>query len=282
MDSKRKTVTLSIIILTYNSAGSIKECLDAIFKKIPPNSEVIVVDNNSEDETIKLLKEYPLVKLILNDENRGFASGCNLGAKYAVGEYLLFLNPDTKVKDEAISKMLDLIKGDDSIGLVAPQLTTDGKVQSSIRKLPTIGGVIKEYLLGKKHAYSEYYVDTKHPVEVEAVYGAAMMLNKQVFEQIKGFNEKYFLYYEDLDLCKKVRSLGLKIIYLPTAQIAHRVGYSTTRGKILPFGIRTLSHFVPLKASGSYYYQVQGGYLYHGLIIGFMIRVLLYFIQKIK
>lgn len=274
---------LSIITVTYNNENSIAEYLDSLTKYLPQNSEIIILDNNSLDQTLQIIKRYPEVKLIENRTNVGFSKGCNLVVQQAQGEFLLFLNPDIKVVDNAIEKMLKYIETEQNIGILAPQLVKiDGNIQASVRNLPTLKGMLAEYYFGIRDSYDEYVPQTKTSVKVGAVYGAAMLIRRKIFDSVGGFSEKYFLYYEDIDLCKKLQDQGKEIIYYPEAKFIHRVGGSLVHSEKLPFIVRTLTWFIPIKASGKYYYQVKGFYLYHGFIKGFIMSLLIYIAQKVR
>lgn len=266
---------LSIITVTYNSQQCIQSYLDSVLKHLPPSSEVIIVDNLSQDATAQIVKQERSVKLVENKKNLGFSKGNNIGAKVALGEYLFFLNPDIHVVDDSTNKLLEFAQSHPEAGLVAPRLIEPGgSTQASVKKLPTLLGVIREYWLGQRYAYEQYAPTTGQPIEVEAVYGAAMMIKKELLEKIGGFDERYFLFFEDLDLCRKIGKLGLKIIYYPRATFKHLVGASMSVGEQLPVGLRTLAWFFPNKRSGSRYYQIISENIYHGVLKALLIRLL--------
>lgn len=223
---------LTVITVTYNNEGVINDYLDSL-KNLPRISEVVIIDNNSTDNTVNILKKRKEIKLIESMENLGFSKACNLGAKNSNGEYLLFLNPDTKILDNAISKLLEFYKSHKNSGVVAPQLIeADGSIQPSVRKFPTVWGAIEEFYLGKTNAYEAYVPEGSDPIKVDAVFGAAMLIERQVFNVIGGFDEKYFMYYEDIDLCKKIKQRGLEIYYIPGSKVIHKVGGSISLKKL--------------------------------------------------
>lgn len=215
---------LSIVIVTYNSANHIKACLESIVKTKARDCEIIIVDNGSEDNTKEIVEKFRRVLLITSQENLGFGKGSNKGASKANGEFLLFLNPDTKVTKDALVKLVEFANNNE-FGIVAPSLIKpSGEIQASVSNNPTIWNATKEYFLGIKNSYSEYVPKGREVAEVECVYGAAMLIKRSIFEKLGGFSAKYFMYFEDLDLCRRVRNLGLKIFYLPTVKIYHDVG----------------------------------------------------------
>ncbi|MCL5783737.1 MAG: glycosyltransferase family 2 protein [Patescibacteria group bacterium] len=223
----------SVITVTYNSSKIITAFLNSLIKNLSDKGEIIVVDNNSKDETVKIVKDIKSkvgiqFKIIEATKNLGYGRGNNLGVKNAQGKYLLFLNPDTEITDNSILKLLEFIKTHQEAGIVAPRLIQQGgKVQPSVRKLPTVWGAIKEYFLGQANEYEAYVPQGNRALEVESVVGAAIFISKHLFESVGGFNEKYFMYFEDLDLCRKILKQNKKIYYLPEATFIHKVGESS-------------------------------------------------------
>lgn len=229
---------ISVIIVAYNSEDFIEKCIKSALKYLPREGEVLVVDNASTDQTAKVLEKFGnKISLIKSEKNLGFAKGNNLAAKQAKGEYLFLLNPDTEITQPVFEKLIQFYNSNKArisssayeetsdAGIVAPKLIMlDGKVQASVKNLPTVIGAFKEYILGIKNSYSEYVPEGDKPKEVGIVYGAAMLVKKDLFEKVKGFDEKYFMYYEDADLCKRIRSLGKKVYYYPGVSIRHIVG----------------------------------------------------------
>ena len=215
--------TISVVIVSYNSEDFIEKCITSILKHLP-NSEVLVLDNNSSDSTYKKLEQFGnKIKLVKSSENLGFGRGNNKAVKQASGGYLFLLNPDT----EMISSINELVNfyNDHDAGIVAPKLVTPtGQIQESVKKLPSLWGAFKEYVLGVKNAYSQYAPSVKEPIEVEMAYGAAWLIKKELFNQLNGFNEKFFLYYEDAEFCKRLNKMGKKVYYYPGVSIKHIVG----------------------------------------------------------
>lgn len=219
-------IKVSVIVVSFNSEDFIEKCVTSLLRNLPKNGEIIVCDNASEDKTVEKLRKFKsAIKLIESSENLGFSKANNLAAKQALGEYLFFLNPDTEFKKPILDELISFYQKNSEIGIVAPKLIMpNGKIQASVKKLPTIWGAFKEYILGIKHNYSEYVPESKYPVEVEAIYGAAFLIKKNLFESVGEFDEKYFLYYEDIELCNRLKKIGKKIFYYPSVELIHMVG----------------------------------------------------------
>ncbi len=280
-------VNLTIITVTYNNESSIKKYLESLTRNLPENSEVILIDNASIDKTVSIINEFydKRIKLFIQSENLGFAKASNLAAKSAQGEYLLFLNSDMEVLDGAIKKLLEVKLNDPIIGLVVPKLILpNGQVQKSVKLLPTLKGALAEYIGNMKNSYQEYAPPDDKLCQVECAYGAAMLIEKSFFNKLGGFDERYFLYYEDIDLCRRIKKLQKKIIYTPNAVLKHLVGGSTTAPNKNSNNTITnvISLFIPLRKGTRDYYQVQGRNIYHGIFISFLIAFIIFISSKLK
>lgn len=255
-------IRVSIISVTYNNEDLIENFISSVLKNISKNDGLIIVDNHSSDKTVEKISKFKNVTLVLSDKNLGFSKGNNLGVKAASGQYLFFLNPDTQMNNPILDQLIDFYEDVDA-GIVGPKLIkADGQIQASVRKLPTWWGAFKEYILNIKESYSEYVPSSSSPMEVETVYGAAMLIRKDLFDKIGGFDEKFFLYYEDIDLCNRVRELGKKIYYFPQVSIKHLVGGSKSnieRSEVMR----------------------QSQYLYHGLLVGILLDLIFQF-QRLR
>ncbi len=277
---------LSIITVTYNNEKTIDEYLKSTAESISEDSELIIVDNNSSDRTcqkileFKALNEKKKIKLIECAENSGFSVANNIGANIASNSYLVFLNPDTKLYKNTLEILYEFISKNEKVGIVVPAIfTMNGKIQPSVRNLPTLNRAIGEYVFGKENLYSEYAPKTGGNIEVESAYGTCMMIKKNTFERVGGFNEKYFLYYEDLDLCRSIKKVGLKVYYIPGARISHVLGGSEDEVKTGNGGF--LSELTPLEKTGRKYYQIKSANIFHGFLIGLLIRLSIFISQKL-
>lgn len=232
-------MNLSIIIVTFNSNIYIKECLESVFKNLTEskNHEIIIIDNNSSDstvETVNVMKNN-FTRIILNSSNVGYAKSVNQGVRQAAFENILLLNPDTVIYSNSISCLLAALSLD-NIGVVGPKLINrNGSFQlSSRRHFPTFLILAihifklnklfpKSRLFGK---YNYTFIDSEAVLDVDSTSGACMMFKKRVFNAINGFDELFFMYFEDTDFCTRVKDEGYRVLYYPSAQVIHLNTYS--------------------------------------------------------
>jgi len=225
MEKKPK---LSIIIPTWNTADITLKCIKTIYKFLLPNIfEIIIVDNGSTDDTSQKLSQLKNIKYIRNSTNLGFSRANNIGAKQATGQYFLFLNSDMELIDSSLLKMIDYLDSHPNIGLIGPQfLDSNGTIQGSITPPQTPLNAFKEYVLNIKNSYTKYFLNKT--TSVNAISGGAILIDKNLFNKIGGWDERYFFYYEDLELCRQVKKLNKDIVYFPECQVIHRHGASGT------------------------------------------------------
>ncbi len=237
---KKNNIKLSIIIVNWNVLPLLKRCIFSICKNIKDiNYEIIVVDNDSKDGSKTYLKgleeKRDNVEIILNNKNLGFATANNKGLKIAKGKFILFLNPDTEITSNTIEKLMQELENNNDIGIIAPKiLGVDGKHQPSVRAFPSILSQILIFL--KLHhifpntpvlkKYFQHNFDYKKQQEAEQVMGAAMLARKQALDKVGYWDENFFLWFEEVDLCKRIKQAGWEIVYTPKAQILHHGGES--------------------------------------------------------
>jgi hypothetical protein len=217
------------------------DCLESLNRTIQKiKFEIILIDNSSKDDGLApILKRYPNTQLIDNSKNVGFARANNQGAKTANGDFLLFINPDTIMTEGAIESMLDYIRSDSSIGIIGPKvLNLDQTIQYSCRKFPTIwAGLFNRYSLMTRlfpnNRYSRDYLmlDYDHNTirSVDWVSGCCMMTPVSIFKKTNGFDENYFLFIEDVDLCQAIKKIGLRVVYFSNSKIFHRISSSNSK-----------------------------------------------------
>ncbi|MBL7106982.1 MAG: glycosyltransferase family 2 protein [Phycisphaerae bacterium] len=229
---------LSIIIVSWNVRADIINCLGSIYKN-PSSSpfEVILIDNASSDKTVECIqKEFSQVVCIANNDNRGFAGANNQGIEIAKGEYLLFLNPDTIIHKGTLDYLVDFMDNNKEAGACGPQLLNeDGSIQRSVRRFPSFRGALYRFTFLKyfkifKKDYRNWLArdfDHKSQIEVDQLMGAALLVRKSITDNIGGFDERYFMYYEEVDLCCRIKHDGWQIVFLPQVRITHLGGRSS-------------------------------------------------------
>ena len=205
---------LSCIIVNYQHSKSLKGCLDSIYQTIQEiDFEVIIIDNSEKDLGLKSLKEnYPKVQIVYNPTNLGFSKANNQAAKIARGKFLFILNPDTILKEQATNSMFGYIRANMATGALGPKVVNpDGSLQYSCRRYPTLWtGLFNRYsilsrLFPQNHFTSQYLMldfDHNETSPVDWLSGCCLMIPKSVFEEVNGFDENYFLFNEDVDLCR--------------------------------------------------------------------------------
>lgn len=240
-------IDVSVIIVNYNVKELLGNCINSVLSSSGDlKLEIIVVDNNSFDGSADYInqkfKDYPSVKLIESKVNLGFAKANNLGAKSANGRYLLILNPDTVVQEDTIEKTIQFYEKDTHAGVVSCKLVLpNGKLDLACRRsFPTpsasvyrILGLSKIFPGSRTFArYNLTYLDENETCEVEAVCGAFMLIRKDIYDNVYGFDEDYFMYGEDLDLCFRITNAGYKIFYFAGTSTIHFKGESTRKSSL--------------------------------------------------
>lgn len=221
---------LSIIILNYKTKELTTTCLNFIVeqykKELDENKfEIIVVDNNSNDQSFETLSSLEStisnLRVYESKENLGFAKGCNLGASKAKGEYLLFLNSDTQIKDQGFLKMVNFFSQKKNIGVMGGKLKNlDGSNQLSCGKFYTLFNLFF-ILLG----FNKLFGLRQSPnviSKVDWVSGGCLMIRRSIFEKIKGFDKDFFMYIEDMELCYRIKKKGLSTYFYPNIMLFHK------------------------------------------------------------
>lgn len=231
---------LSIIIVSFNTYKFLKDCIQSILKKEGSlDFEIIVVDNASTDGTVEKLKTKNLefrVKIIENKKNIGFAAANNQGIKQAKGDYILLLNPDTIIRHNVLSDMINFMEKNPKVGAATCRVNlTNGELDDAChRGFPTPWNAFCHFVgmgrfFPKSKLFNGYHMgfcnlDKIH--EIDACAGAFMMIRRRVGEQVKWLDEEYFWYGEDLDFCFRIKLAGWKIMFVSTCQITHYKGVS--------------------------------------------------------
>lgn len=238
------TPLVSIVIVSYNVRDLLENCLRSVNAASEGiESEVFVVDNNSTDDTVTIVRErFPLVRTIALDENLGFAKANNLALSQSSGRYLLLLNPDTLVQEDTIKTMLQFFSANPEAGMAGCKIITpEGRLEPACRRSFPSPWVAFTKLVGlstlfpNSSFFSKYnlsYLDENRTYEVDAISGSFMMIRRSVYDQIGGLDEDYFMYGEDLDWCYRVRKHNWKVFYVHQTKIIHYGGESTRRSGI--------------------------------------------------
>lgn len=238
---------LSVITVTWNAAEKIKEQMQSVREGCEKNSwEQILVDNGSRDDTADVILSSataggaknlsPDIKLIANAENTGFAAANNQGVKIAQGDFLLFLNPDMKVEKGGLDKLVEWLKKHPDAGLVSCKLTDAGgnfNPMANPRRWPTVWNQAA-LLLKLPHLFpsilNDYLMkdfELNKEQEVDSVRGSFMLVRREIVERLGwAFDPRYFIWFEDVDLCREVKRLGYKVMYTPIVSCVDYVGQS--------------------------------------------------------
>jgi GT2 family glycosyltransferase len=230
-------IKITIIIVNYNVTEEIRDSLNSIFAFIKNDFEVIVVDNNSPERNIESLKDFfPDVKFHFLSENLGFAKANNYAVKYSVGEYLVFLNPDTILIEDFITPIKSYMEKHPIVGVCGPVLLNkDKSFQNSTGiELGYIYEICEAFMLigvlrKIYNIWFRYKMNQHDPFEIKWLSGACLVVSKKVFCESGKFNSEFFLNYEDIDFCQRVRESGFKIISFPDLRCIHLDQKSQTK-----------------------------------------------------
>lgn len=218
------TVELSVIIVNWNTRDLLADCLASIYAGVGDLSvEVIVLDNASTDGSAAVVREqFPQVRLIESCENLGFARGNNIALRQATGEYLLLLNPDTVVVDDALTRLVAALAADPSLGAISPQLIyPDASPQASSGDFPCLRNELP--LLRRPSVRSPLLTASYHSalIPVDWAKGACLMIRRRAWEQVGQLDEEYWLYTEEADWCYRARQMGWEIAVVTDAKVVH-------------------------------------------------------------
>ena len=258
-------MTLTLGIVNYNTKEDLEQCLNSIFENPPSFSYCIwVVDNNSTDGSQDFLKNLnnDTVMILLNNYNKGLGRACNQIAKKTNAPFLLFLNPDVQITKGSIENLISLIEEHPEVAIVTGKLLNpDGTLQYSCRRFPTI----LRALFGRASLFMSifpnnpisrdfmlYDLDYNKVQFPDWVRGAVMLIRNDLFKEIGGFDERFFLYLEDTDLCLRFRKVGYEIAYNPSAIFYHKLGSSTKKREFQSKLIHNISMFYYIKEHMGY------------------------------
>jgi N-acetylglucosaminyl-diphospho-decaprenol L-rhamnosyltransferase len=230
---------VDVVIVSYNSQNCLRACVE------PLNSvadvQVVVVDSASSDGTLEGIADLDVATVPLR-HNRGFAHACNVGWRMGTSPYVLFLNPDARIGPDSVATMVAAAEADSSVGAVAPRIVgPDGSIDFSLfrflRLRSTYAQALFLHRLFPRAAWLDEVRDLDaycHAWTPEWVSGACLLVRRPVLEQVSGLDERFFLYCEDLDLCRRIREAGFEILFEPRALAVHLGGASKPRFTLLP------------------------------------------------
>jgi hypothetical protein len=225
-----KKVELSIVIVNYNDKAHLESCLSSLEADAQElNLEILVVDNNSSDGSQEFIeKRFPKIKLIRNKENKGFSRANNQAIRESRGEFILFLNTDTVLLPKTIELLLEEMKRNPKAGALGPALLKGANVyQASFgRKVSFFSEVLHKCFLNPYYKLLLKIVQKKR--EVGWLSGACLIVRRDILDEVGLFDENFFLYFEDIDLCFRIKKRGWKLVYFPQAKIFHEGGVTTT------------------------------------------------------
>jgi len=253
---------VSIITINYHVREELFASIQSIIDSKPETAYEIIVIDNDEQNSIKkdLLKKFSKVKYIPN-QNKGFGQGNNIAAKHAKGEYLFFLNPDTKIYPHTLDNLISFLKKNKDVAIVAPLLlgVDEKPYQQGALTLTPLRALFALSFINKlfpdNPVSRKYFLagwDRTSQTEVDVAPGTAFVISKKLFTQIGGFDENFFLFFEEFDLCKRVRELGYKIVIIPDSRVIHFWGKSTKK--------RNDTQKI-YRESRSYYFKKHFGFL---------------------
>lgn len=277
---------ISIVIVNWNVRDLLIACLRSIERHVGRPHEVIVVDNHSHDDSVAAVRrDFPEVTVIANDANLGFARANNQGWQAARGRYICFLNPDTELIDDPFPAMVHELQTNPQAGCVGPKLLNGDRThQPSVRRFPRLADqvlvLLKLRRLPSVFAPLRRYepeVQSDQPQRVDQLMGAALLFPRSVLASGGTFDEGYWIWFEEVDLCHRLHQRGLDVVYLPTARIIHHGGQSFGQHLSLAKHIwfmRSLARY-----AGRYWSPWERAVLYLVFPISYVLTVLQSFVK---
>lgn len=230
-------MTFSIVILSYNTPELLIKCINSLEKQFAEELkdeflEIIIVDNASKKNVVEVIEKKFLnkknIKIIKNSENLGFGKGCNLGVENSSGDFVLFLNSDTRVEDKGLLGMVNFLKENEKIAIVGGKLLNpDGTPQKSVGKFYNLLNFFIMIFGGERFGLLKS--SPEKICEVDWVAGASLMVSKKLFNEIGGFDKNIFMYMEDMEFCYRARKKGFKTYFYPEVSITHEEQGSSNR-----------------------------------------------------
>jgi len=236
-----RDVDLSVIVVSYNTRELLRDCLTSVAPGCEGlSAEVFVVDNASSDGSADMVrKEFPQVRLVVNDLNLGFAAANNLGLERATGRYIVLLNSDTQIRQAAMTTLVEFMDARPAAGYCGPRLlNADGGLQASARRFPTVLSAAFSVLgLDRRYPHSRHALSlhgvsrSGQPFPADWLSGACLIVRSAAVAQVGLMDAGFFLYFEETDWCRRMACAGWEGWYVPQAEVVHLGGQSVTRGE---------------------------------------------------
>lgn len=231
------TKSLSAVVVTFNNQGEINDCLHALIES--EVGDITVVDNGSKDKTLDIVRSFEEVILIENSRNIGYGAAVNVAALQSKGP-ILALNADTFVSKDALEAMIKTLSSNASIAAVGPEIVDEaGTRYPTPRRFPSVVDAIGHAIFAdiwKSNPFTKRYQMNNTAAtennDVDWVSGACMLLNGRLFSNLGGFDEDFFMYMEDVDLCKRFHDAGWRVVFEPNARVVHKQGASTSQARL--------------------------------------------------
>ncbi len=278
------SATVSVVIVNTNHVDLLRQCLTAVVgSQLPANTEIIVVDNCSRDGSGTMVQsEFPMVKLLCQATRNGPAANYNTGFEAAVGDYLVVLNEDAEVEEDTLIKMYGFMENHPEIAVSGPRLTyPDGAPQTCCHRFPKISSVFKRLVL--QSVFSGPWVHNQYQQELantafepDWIMATSLMIRRIAMEQTGHYDEQFVIYYEELELCKRLRDKGWKVAWVPEAVVKHHHGVSNFKLK----GERDITFRLLLYQSRYRYFAKHYGAIYCGAVRG--LEAILFLLFRLK
>jgi len=282
---------LSVIIVNWNAASYLPAALDTLYAaRGHLDMEVLLVDNASSDNSLELVRSrYPQVIILANEHNLGFAAGNNQGIRQARGRYILLLNPDTEIPPDTLTQFIAFMDANPEVGVAGPRLQgSGGKVQGGAAGYDPSFVTIFNFATFLYHLWPRQFpslwlprslYQQQDPIEVDWVSGASMMLRREALAQAGLMNERYFMYSEDVELCRRVRGAGWSVVCLPNIHVTHHIGGSSRQlgPEFYAHNIDSLD--IDLRTR---YNAVQVALIHFIAALGYLVRAILYEIHYLR
>ena len=222
---------VTFIVVSWNTREVLRACLASLRAHAPAGSEVVVVDNASDDDSPEMVAaDFPEARLVRHAVNVGFGRGANAGMAVARGRLLALLNSDALLLDASLARLVERLEADASIGLIGPLiLLPDGRVQASARRFPSLGRLLLSELWLHRllpraratRALLGHWFDHAAACDADWLVGACLLLPRETFRRTGGFDARIFMYGEEVEWCRRIRALGLRVVFDPAARVRH-------------------------------------------------------------